>query len=246
MKNNILICWCVLCLAACGISSTDGEMLIIPVDVGQNTPVRLSEISDDIKRVELETTEKCMIGRIEQVLCDGDRIFILDGYGGSSIHAFDLSGKFLFTINRQGKGPGEYLSIKNITIDTVNRHIYIASLGKKILRYDRDGHFIDECTNIGFPEYIRFENNFSHVFSVDHARPTGNNTFTTTSIMVRHNRDWQPVDTILIKSVILSGVAGTILPNIDFMSQDKQNNLYVYYPVLLNEPFVRDTLYILE
>jgi len=234
------------CVVSSGIVSTGDELLMIPVDVAQNSPVKLSEISEDIKKVELETTKDFLIGHIVQVVCGDDRVFVLDAQAGSRIHVFDLSGKFLFAINKRGRGPGEYLFIKNITADKENKHLYIVSMSNKILRYDWDGKFIDEYTRVEFPEYACFENDLLHVFLYAPGRQASEHTFANTTVQVRYTRDWQPVDTMLVKSVILSSNAGTVLPNIDFISQDNRNNLFLYYPVLLNEPFARDTLYILD
>ena len=246
MKHYLSICWCILCLFACGVSSKNSELLIIPVDVAQNSPVRLSELSDDIKKIELETSDECVIGRIGQVLCDDDRIFILDmGAGRSLIHAFDLSGKFLFAINRRGRGPGEYIYINAMAFDEVNKHLYITSQGK-ILKYDRNGNFIDERSRVDFMEYIRFENDFLHVFTQEFTRPMGNNTVANIAIMMRYSRDWQPVDTMVVKTMIVPGIVGATGTNVDFVSKDNRGNLFVYYPICLYEPFVRDTLYMLD
>jgi len=221
-------------------------MLIIPVDVDQNSPVRLSELSDDIKKIELETSDECVIGYVSQVICDDDRIFVLDGRQ-NLIHVFDVTGKFLFAIDKRGRGPGEFLNIRTISMDMKNKHIYIACLSTgKILKFDRDGNFIDERPRFGFLEYIRFENDLLYIFKQEFTRPMGNNTFANIAVMMRYSRDWQPVDTMVVKTVMVSGVVGTLLPHIDFISQDNRNNLFVYYPVLLNEPIVRDTLYRLD
>ena len=246
MKYYFSICWCIFCLTACKVSSADGDLIIIPVDVKQNSPVRLSEISDGITKIELETSEECLIGHIVQVLCVDDRIFVLDAQGGSCIYVFDLSGKFLFDINNKGQGPGEFLYIRNITADIAKKHLYVASMGNKILIYDYDGNFIDENTKVSNPEYIRFENDLLHVFLYEPGRRTDNNTFINTTVMVRYYNEWQPIDTIVVKSVELNNLVGTALPNIDFISQDNLNNLFIYYPVMLNEQFARDTLYMLD
>ena len=246
MKHFISICLCILCFAGCRVAPKDSDLLIIPVDVRQNSPVKLSEIAENIKKIELETSDECLVGRIMQVLCVDDRIYVSDAQGGTRIHVFDLSGKFLFAINKRGQGPGEYLMINGITADTVNKHLYVASWGNKIIRYNLDdGSFIDELTNLS-SESISFNNDFLHAFLVDMARQIEENKYITTTIMVRYNRNLQPIDTIEIKKVILNRVTGTIFPGMDFISQDNQNNMFVYYPVLLNEPVARDTLYILN
>ena len=237
----LLYIFCVCFLVSCRISSPEDDILIIPVDVRENAHVRLSEISIDIKRIVLETSEESVIGGLRQALLDNDRIFVLDIQG---IHAFDLSGKYLFSINKRGRGPGEFLIPSNITMDAEN--IYFSGGSGKILRYDRDGRFIDERTDMGFLEYLRFENDFLHVIRQEFTRPMGNETFANIAIMDRYSRNWQLVDTIVVKTIIVPGLVASTGPGVDYISKDDRGNLFVYYPVHLLETFARDTLYVLD
>ena len=250
MKHYLSTGWLILLLSACSGSMKDNgnsELLIIPVDVAQNSPVRLSEISDDIKKIELETSDECLIKRIVQVVCNGNRIFVLDAQAGMRIHVFDLSGKFIYAIDRRGQGPGEYIYIQNITADPQNNHIYINPGIKKLIRYDQEGHFIDEFTTIdGLIQYIRFENDLLYVFCEEFGRPIAEGMTANITNMIGYKRDWQPVDTLMVNKVILHGTIGTSVPNLEIMSQDDQNNVFVYCPYFAYEPLVRDTLYVLD
>jgi len=242
IKTVFLYILCCFIFAACNISSPGGDLLIIPVDVTQNMPVRLSEISTDIKMIPLETTEESVLGSVAQVLYDNDRVFVRDFHG---IHAFDLSGKFLFSINRRGRGPGEFFTIPgNITMDKEN--IYICGGFGKVLRYDRDGRFIDERSNMGFIEYIRFENDLLHVIVQEFTQPLGEGIIANIASMRRYSRFWEPIDTVLVKTIIVPGLVASRGPNVDYISIDGRGNLFVYYPVHLKESFVRDTLYLLN
>jgi len=252
MKSNLSIFWrfsflpYLLALSACGASYMSDDLLIIPVDVTQNTPVRLSEISDNVKKIELETSEKCIIGRIAQVVYDDDRIFVLDAQGGSRIHVFDIKGKFLFAIDRQGRGPGEYMYIVRITADIENKYIYILNaMGRKIIRYDWDGRFIDEFMVTGFPEWVYFGNDLLHIFFVDY-RPIGDRNFAKSTFMVRYNSDWLPVDTTFVKEVILKEEFGYIDTRTNPISQDNRKNTFIYYHVLFPDIVMLDTLYMLD
>ena len=261
MKNYIHIFWCILYFTACHESSDKSDFLVIPVDVNQNYPVRLSEISEEIQKVELETSDECLIKFIEQVLLADDRIFVLDVQGGGTIHVFDSFGKFRFAINRKGQGPGEYTSLSCIAIDTKNKHIYAAAqFNQKIIRFDFDGSFIDEHTKMGYIENIIFEEDILYVFSIDRARQTGDKTYITTSTLTQYNRDWQPIDTFDVNIYKHESNSGSVKPNLDFISKDKQNNLYMYYPDVVPTPkalqmfgypipnysLTRDTLYKLD
>jgi len=166
---------------------------------------------------------------------------VRDFYG---IHAFDLSGKFLFSINKRGRGPGEFTSLGTITMD--KEHIYICDGFGKLLRYDRDGRFIDERSNMGFMEYIRFENDLLHVIGQEFTRPIGDGTLANIAFMKRYSRPWELIDTVLVRTIIVPGLVASRGPNVDYISVDNRGNLFVYYPVHLKESFVRDTLYLLD
>jgi len=102
MKNKIILLLCFLfVITSCRFSLKDNEMLIVSINVAENSSFRLSEISDDIKKVALETSEECVIGHIAQIIYTDNRIFLLDIIGGWRIHIFDLSGKYLCNIDRR-------------------------------------------------------------------------------------------------------------------------------------------------
>src|SRR5207245_554273 len=48
---------------------------------------------------------------------NGD-IYVAEGYGGNMVHQFDRNGKFIRTIGRPGKAPGEFNTPHGIWIDT--------------------------------------------------------------------------------------------------------------------------------
>ena len=79
--------------------------------------VLLSEVADSISYISLETDSSCFIGKIrnpdKNIQFAKDRFFISDG---DNLFSFENSGKFLFKIGRQGKGPGEYFRIDNFTV----------------------------------------------------------------------------------------------------------------------------------
>ena len=237
MKHYLYLCGCLIWLAACNVSSADnGDVLIIPVDVKQDSPVGLSEIADNIQKIELETSDECLIRSIRQVICVDDRIFVHDGQGVGVIHVFDYSGKFLFGIDKRGQGPGEYLGILGITADPEKRHLYVGTLSK-ILRYDLDdGHFIDEFTK-SEPGYIHFENDIIYVLREVEGRPTDQEGwFANKTVMWRYSLDWQLIDTLVMKTRIFDRITGSFPFNTDIISHDSQNNLYVYYPVMNRPP----------
>jgi len=56
---------------------------------------------------------------------------------------FDINGKFICSIGSKGQGPGEYISIKNVSIDENNKILFI-NARKKIICYDLNGNYLKE------------------------------------------------------------------------------------------------------
>ncbi|MCX6226888.1 MAG: 6-bladed beta-propeller [Bacteroidia bacterium] len=60
---------------------------------------------------------------------------------------FDVSGKFLYKIQRRGKGPGEYNQISDFLIDPDKKLIVILDRNSsKMIRYDLNGSYQDEIS----------------------------------------------------------------------------------------------------
>lgn len=90
--------------------------------------------------VVLETTDDNILGQINILRLEDDRIYI---YSNQThiISIFNLEGKFINQINKLGQGPEEYLSVSDIQI--YNNSIYLLDrTNKKIFNYDFEGNFI--------------------------------------------------------------------------------------------------------
>lgn len=82
------------------------EILIDPEKV--EASLDLSCIfTDKIDIIPLEVTEECLISEIKRLEYYKNKIFISDG-ANARIFVFNIQGKFLKSIGRQGMGPGEY------------------------------------------------------------------------------------------------------------------------------------------
>ncbi len=107
--------------------------------------VLLSEVADSISYIPLETDSSCFIGKIrdpdKNIQFADDRFFISDG---NDLFSFENSGKFLFKIGRQGKGPGEYYRIDNFTILNKQKLVLIYSAAlQKLLIYTFDNRHVN-------------------------------------------------------------------------------------------------------
>ena len=106
----------------------------------QDDKVFLSEVADSITYISLETDTSCFIKKIrnpdKNIQFAKDRLFISDG---NDLFSFKNSGKFLFKIGKQGKGPGEYYRIDNYTILNKQKLVLIYSAAQqKIMIYNFD------------------------------------------------------------------------------------------------------------
>lgn len=78
-----------------------------------------------------------------------------------TVFCFDDSGRFLFKINKLGRGPDEYVNCDFINIDKFNDKIMMLVPWGYILYFDLDGNFISK---VRLPEEVR---NYNEVHSIN-------------------------------------------------------------------------------
>ena len=155
MKCRITIVFFLLLLLACGHKKKNiqemGEnqnLYVIDVDKAeQEEKILLSDICSNAKIIILETNDDVLIGHVGGVQAYKDYIFVLDEQDSNfGLYAFNRDGKFIRRYGSRGIGPGEYLSIKDFTIDAENEIIYLLDDGgHQILRYDiNTGRYINK------------------------------------------------------------------------------------------------------
>lgn len=129
------------------IATSDTKELVLE----KSTPVQLSiterssivdidEVVREMKYIKLESNIDCLIGHIDKIVFYDNNIYILDKKFSKAIHIFDLQGGHLKSINRQGKGPEEYVAIKDFCILNDSLLLY-DDLGSKIMNFNKDGEY---------------------------------------------------------------------------------------------------------
>ncbi|MEN6353203.1 MAG: 6-bladed beta-propeller [Bacteroidales bacterium] len=109
-------------------------------DSGADT-LKTSYFADTVIYIPLETTPESFIRNIYQLWVNDSVILVY--HGGGDLLMFQLNGKFVRKIGKQGKGPGEYEQIFHF--DVILDTIYISSRSKRsLLRYTFDDTFCDE------------------------------------------------------------------------------------------------------
>ena len=112
----------------------------ISIDVNQKG--KMADIFCSYEYIPLETSSKedNIIAGINKIIMQDDRIYILDKER-ASVLIFSHDGKYINKINKRGRGPQEYLEIKDF--DVRNSIIYTLSRSNKaIYAYDIKGNFI--------------------------------------------------------------------------------------------------------
>jgi hypothetical protein len=103
--------------------------LVVTIDTEKTGGEGLSKLLDTVLYISLETTDQSYVGSVDKVIFENDRIFILDKTVGMSVFCFDIRGRFLYVIDNRGRGPEEYLEIRDFDV---------AKSGGKVLLYDGD------------------------------------------------------------------------------------------------------------
>jgi hypothetical protein len=85
--------------------------------------------------------DSVIIGEIDKILCTDSLIYLVDKYQGHCINIFSSSGKYLNTINRFGRGPGEYTQLSDIFVNEKESTFNILDCGcSRLLVYDLLGN----------------------------------------------------------------------------------------------------------
>ena len=162
--------------------------IIINPDKDPETKFFLSELSSDIRYLKLETRPECMIDQVMKVLVDNNLVFVHSHSNPAGhLFIFSNSGKFIRQIGKQGRGPGEYSSVHDFTIDRENKKIYLIDSMGKLFVYDYSGKCLKTEKIVSEPSGITYYNN--HLFMVQ-SWPTYflNNGFAVTIRDLEHNK----------------------------------------------------------
>ncbi len=115
IKTGILIAFAILV----GCRTTDNTL---PVDIDR-CPVG-SVRSDSIAVIPIDST--VCLGKANKIICRNSIFYILDREQ-NMIFAVGADGRHVCTLNRRGRGRGEYLDARDFDISSDGRHLYVLS-----------------------------------------------------------------------------------------------------------------------
>ena len=99
---------------------------------------QLSELAHTVRLVPLETKPESIMGYVGRLFVGKEYIILTSGEGTMGLFLFTIDGKFVRKIGSQGKGPGEYSGIREISVIEDSTSVFVSSSGK-ILEYSFEG-----------------------------------------------------------------------------------------------------------
>ncbi|HBZ24632.1 MAG TPA: hypothetical protein DEO54_00150 [Rikenellaceae bacterium] len=115
----------------------------ISVDLDQSDKVSIFDLADSISIVQFETTNESLFKYISKVIPYKNRFYVFDKLS-LTVFCFDSTGKFLFKINKKGRGPEEYEYVEDIYIDNFNDQLLLLVPWGYVLIFDLEGNFISK------------------------------------------------------------------------------------------------------
>jgi hypothetical protein len=133
--------------------------------------MRLSELTDEIEIVRLETSDSCFIKETAGTYISDHYIGHREGGYMAAFKLFDRKGRFVANIGSVGQGPHEYIMLYCAFIDEAAGRIYLAEYynANKLLCYDLAGNHIENIPfyfkQLSMP-YFYIRNDTVTVFSM--------------------------------------------------------------------------------
>lgn len=133
--------FCLLVFAFTACTNTDTEELI---NLSALTQPSYREVFSSTKIVKLETKPESMLAGINQVEYFDGHYYVFDGKQ-QAIFCFTDAGYFVYKLQEQGRGPGEYVYVQSFTLDKFNKQLILLSPSVgEITIFGLDGKFLSK------------------------------------------------------------------------------------------------------
>ncbi len=136
----------------------------IDIDIKNAQEFVYSDLVDtsSLEFIILETSENCLLGQVMKFHKHNDKLVFL---ADNKIVVFNVGGKFLYSVDKHGKGPGEYGYLMDVFIDK-NDFIYGLDMLGKIVKYDTLGNHIKTFnTGLCGKAFTKLENNIWAIYT---------------------------------------------------------------------------------
>ena len=133
----------------------------------------LDSLFDEVQYIPLATDSSSIIGQIDKLYFTEDRVIVVDKMKSHAVFVFDRAGSFLHKIDHQGRGPNEYIEIRDVCFDDDQRLIVLYDdRTDQVFYYSLDGTLVKQH-KVGFL-FTSFEYHGDEVFvhtQLDQANP---------------------------------------------------------------------------
>jgi len=135
----------------------DGDGNVWTVDAGSSTILKFTPQGKKLQQIdvgEIAVGDKCafptLCGTTDLTFGPNGRLFISDGYGNARILEYTAEGKRVKVWGGAGTGPGQFNIPHGIAYQ--GNTVYVADRGNsRVQRFDLDGRYLGEWTNLGRP-----------------------------------------------------------------------------------------------
>ncbi|MHC1780153.1 MAG: 6-bladed beta-propeller [Bacteroidales bacterium] len=124
------------------IKSKKKNEIDIASNVGKTEIVNLSEISEGIEYIPLETTDKSILAPPFMYLSFENGVLYILQFD-KEIKIFNYNGTFIRTFNKRGRAEQEYESLYDFSVDPITNNLFIYSF-EKLSEYDENGNYIKQ------------------------------------------------------------------------------------------------------
>ena len=142
-----LLSFIIIGVSCQSVEKTDSFVKNIVLDLNTSQELRLSEIADTVEIIPLEQTYNSDIAQVERFIPYKEHYYVLNtiGFSNGSLLVFDKNGNFIRRIDKRGGGPGEYVDLQDIAIDSNNDELICMTQPKGFYRYDLEGNYISSA-----------------------------------------------------------------------------------------------------
>lgn len=152
MKTLIFTFYCMIIsiVTSCTITPKDNSKSLPVINlgsvIGKHIPdtFTLNSIAKQVTYIPISTSPDTLFGAANMVHMDKDYYYLVDNRT-KTIFRTDKKGKVLNSFSRTGQGPGEYISLGYVHVNSNDSTILVFDhRGDKYVKYDLTGNFIQE------------------------------------------------------------------------------------------------------
>jgi hypothetical protein len=141
MRTKLLI-FLIIVFFSCGRKNStkavnaDSVIVIDLISEPESKIFLISDMATDLEYIPLQTTKISLVKSVTKIVTCNNKIYLRNGY--TDVLCFDRAGKFLYRLNKPGRGPGEYNFITDFDISSDDKTLIVISDGN-LLVYNNTG-----------------------------------------------------------------------------------------------------------